>query len=242
MDCSVAVAGTVNLMRFRVDVASESAVVPWEDVFGPARGVAYDLIRGQDAELAAELHDRGWGGSSLRPLGVSSPCFRGVPKRPSVYGASDDGSVWFGSPVSKIAGALLAGLAGKESIRWGGVGLRVKGVQFEKLPDHSSGEVVFSTLTPVLVKSADRYVFPGDSLFVPLLVKNLRHKADLLGLPDEVEVEVLSSGFPRKFLVQRAPRHGATLRARVGAAPVLLDALYEWGLGLGTNQGFGWIQ
>ncbi len=229
-------------MRFRVDVAADVDSIPWPQVFSPARGVAYDLIRAQDEALAAELHDHGYAGSSLRPLGLSSPCFRGAGRRTGVYGASGDGSVWFGSPVPRVAAALLAGVAGRSDIRWGTVPLRVRGVQLEPVPDHSSGEAVFSTVTPVLVKFEDQFIHPDHPQYVERLCHNLRHKADVLGLPGEVEVEVLSHGYPRKFLVQRAPRHGSIVQLRVRASSVLLDALYEWGLGLNTNQGFGWIR
>ncbi|ABW10833.1 CRISPR-associated protein Cas6 [Parafrankia sp. EAN1pec] len=229
-------------MRFRVDVGADKATIPWRDVFGPARAVAYELIRGQDADLAEELHGRGYAGSSLRPLGLSSPYFRGPARGHDVYRASKDGTVWFGSPVPRIAGALLAGLAGRRQLRWGSVELDVHGVQLESTPDHSSGETVFSTVTPVLARYEDRYIFPDHPAFVATLVHNLSHKADVLGLPNEVEFEVLSAGPPRKFFVQHTPRHGCVVRARVHAAPALLDALYDWGLGLGTNQGFGWIR
>ncbi len=225
-----------------MDVAADVDSIPWGQVFSPARGVVYELIHTQDAELAAELHDRGYAGSSLRPLGLSAPCFRGAGRRTGVYGASGDGSVWFGSPVPRVAAALLAGLAGRTEIRWGTAPLRVRGVRLEALADHSSGEAVFSTVTPVLVKFEDRFIHPDHPRYAEQVCRNLRHKADVLGLPNEVEVEVLSSGPPRKFLVQRAPRHGSTASMRVQAAPSLLDAIYEWGLGIGTNQGFGWIR
>jgi CRISPR-associated endoribonuclease Cas6 len=216
--------------------------VPWPDVFGPARAVAYDLIRGQDPELAAELHDQGYAGSHLRPLGVSAPCFRGARKKAGVYATSDDGALWFGSPVPRIATAILTGLAARREIRWGSVVLGVKGVLLEPPPECASGEMTVSTVTPVLIKFEDRYIFPDHPRFVEYLVRNLRHKAELLKLSNQVEAEVVSSGPPRKFLVQGAPRHGCTMVARISAAPELLLALHEWGLGLCTNQGFGWIR
>ncbi len=229
-------------MRFRVDVATDVPTIPWKDVFGPARGVAYELIRSHDAELAAELHDRGYAGGALRPLGLSAPCFRGTSKQPGVYSTSGDGRVWFGSPVPTIAAALLAGAAIRRDIRWGSVPLNVRGIQLEPLPDHSAGETIFTTVTPVLVKFEDRYLHPDHPQFAERLLHNTQHKADVLKLPNEVEMDVLSAGPPRKFLVQGAPRHGSTVRVRVRAAPRLLDALYEYGLGLANIQGFGWIE
>ncbi|WP_239380182.1 MULTISPECIES: CRISPR-associated endoribonuclease Cas6 [unclassified Frankia] len=229
-------------MRFRVDVAADVDSIPWDQVFSPARGVAYDLIRAQDEALAAELHDHGYAGSSLRPLGLSAPRFRGAGRRTGVYGASGDGTVWFGSPVPRVAAALLAGVAGRTELRWGTVALRVRGVQLEPMPDHSRGWADFSTVTEVLVKFEDRFIHPDHPRYAERLCHNLRHKADLLGLPGDLEIDIVSYGPARKFLVQRAPRYGSTVQLRVHADPVLLDALYEWGLGLNTNQGFGWIR
>jgi hypothetical protein len=56
------------------------------------------------------------------------------------------------------------------------------------------------------------------------------------------EVEVLGAGPRRGFDLSGARRIGATARLRVRAASALLDALYDWGLGLHTIQGFGWIR
>ncbi|WP_231861336.1 MULTISPECIES: CRISPR-associated endoribonuclease Cas6 [Frankia] len=204
--------------------------------------MAYDLIRGQDPELAEELHERGYAGSPLRPLGISAPQFRGAPKSRGVYATSADGSLWLGSPVPRVASALLAGIAGRQTLRWASLRLTLRGVQLEPTPDHQAGEAVFSTRTPVLLKWEDRYIHPDHPHFAERLSHNLRHKADLLGLPADNDVDVLSAGPPRKFLVQRAPRHGSTAEVHIRANPALLDAVYDWGLGLGTNQGFGWIR
>ncbi|THJ75289.1 CRISPR-associated endoribonuclease Cas6, partial [Candidatus Frankia alpina] len=224
-------------MRFRVDLAADGSALQWDDVFTPARALAYDLIRGQDPELAEELHERGYAGSSLRPLGISSPQFRGTRKSRGTYATSADGSLWLGSPVPRVAAALLAGIAGRQTLRWASLRLALRGVQLESTPDHKAGEALFSTRTPILVKWEDRYIHPDHPHFTERLSHNLRHKADLLGLPAGNDIEVISSGPPRKFLVQRVPRHGSTAEIRIRADSTLLDAIYDWGLGLGTNPG-----
>ncbi|PRX97924.1 CRISPR-associated endoribonuclease Cas6 [Allonocardiopsis opalescens] len=229
-------------MRFRVDVESSVACMEWRDVHGPARSVVYDLIRGQDAHLAAELHDSGWRGSVLRPVGVAPPVFPTAARRKGAYATTGPGMVRLGSPVPKIAACLLAGLAGRGELRWGGVSLPVRGVQLEPTPDHSAGSAVFETVSPVVVKHEDRFLVPDDAHFVQRLTHNLRHKADLLDLPNEVEVTVLKSGRRRRFDTAKGFRIGAPITARVSAAPALLDALYEWGIGLATIQGFGWVK
>jgi CRISPR-associated endoribonuclease Cas6 len=230
-------------MRFRVDVSATTSELAWEDVFSPARAVAYDLIAGSDPALATQLHDHGWDGHSLRPIGVSSPMFRGAPRLKGRYTTSPYGSIWFGSPVPQIAAALLAGLAGRTSIRWGRAELTVKGVELEQPPEQvAKGEITVTTTTPVLVKQDEKYLSPDHPGFADLLTHNLRHKADLLALPVEVETEVLDAGPMRRFRVGKAHRHGATVTARLAGDPALLTALHAWGLGLGNNQGFGWIR
>lgn len=115
------------MVRLRVDVAAERPELDWDDVFGPARAVVYDVLRSHDAELATQLHDHGWVGHPLRPFGVSCPQFRGARRVRGRYTTSRDGSVWLGSPVPTIAGALVAGLAGRRQLRWDRTPLTVTG-------------------------------------------------------------------------------------------------------------------
>ncbi|WP_283133313.1 CRISPR-associated endoribonuclease Cas6 [Rhizohabitans arisaemae] len=214
----------------------------WADVHGPARGVLYDLLEGQDPALSEELHNSGWAGTPLRPIGISPPLFDGVERRKGVYATGGKGHVWMGSPVPRIAGCLLAGLAGRERIRWGGTWMTLLGVRVGAPSEHSSGVAEFGTLSPVLLKHEGRYLLPDDEPFAERLRHNIRHKADCLGLPNEVEVEVLEQGPRRRFDMPKGWRIGACARVRVGAAPELLDALHAWGLGLSTIEGFGWIR
>ncbi|MDA0565215.1 CRISPR-associated endoribonuclease Cas6 [Streptomonospora sp. S1-112] len=229
-------------MRFRVDVAASVPQMAWEDVHGPARAVVYELIGGQNPDLAAGLHDSGWQGSPLRPVGVCPPVFLRAPRKRGCYATSPQGMVRLGSPVPQIAATLLAALGGRSELRWGPVPLRVRGVQLEPAPDHSAGVALLESVSPVVVKRDDRFLVPGDAGYEDRLVHNLRHKADVLGLPNEVEVEVVASGPRRRFDTAKGFRIGAQATVRVAAAPQLLDAIYDWGLGLATNQGFGWVK
>jgi CRISPR-associated endoribonuclease Cas6 len=150
--------------------------------------------------------------------------------------------VWVGSPVPQISAAILKGLASLEELRWGGAVLAVRGRVLEWPDPYASGQAEFSSISPVLVKKDSRYLLPEDSGYVERLTHNLRHKADLLGLPNDVSIEVLAAGPKRVFDVTGAKRIGANVRLRVTADPALLSALYEWGAGLSTVQGFGWLQ
>lgn len=230
------------LARVRVDVAASGPVIKWADVHGPARAVAYGLIGASDPELARELHDHGWQGSSLKPLGISPPLFMRAPKRKGVYTTSETGSVWLGSPVPRISAALLKGISSLSELQWGGTTLKVQGKELEWPDDYEKGTADFASASPVLLKLGPRFLLPGDSEYGDRLLHNLRHKADVLGLPSDVRVEVLESGPKRIFEVGGAKRIGANIRLRVTADPAFLRALTEWGIGLNTVQGFGWLQ
>jgi CRISPR-associated endoribonuclease Cas6 len=229
-------------VRVKVDVAAANSSVAWNDVHGPARAVVYGLIRQNEPGLARDLHDSGWRGSTLRPVGISPPMFVGAARQHGTYTTSGNGSFWLGSPVPEIASALVKGIAGEKELRWGQLRLAVRGVALEAPPDHRSGRAEFATLSPVLVKLDSRFLLPDDVGYAERLTHNIRHKADVLSLPADAEVEVLDAGPRRGFDVAGARRIGATVRLRVAAAPTLLDALYEWGLGLATVQGFGWVR
>jgi CRISPR-associated endoribonuclease Cas6 len=213
----------------------------WRDVHGPARAVVYRLLGERDPGLASALHDSGWRGSTLRPVGVSPPMFVGAARRAGTYTTSARGSVWLGSPVPEIARALLTAVEGRQELQWGAVALSVQGVQLEWAA-HESGQAEFTSVSPVLIKHENRFLLPEDTGYLDRLVHNLRHKADVLGLPNEITAEILEAGPRRRFEVSGGRRIGACVRLRLTAAPALLDALYEWGLGLATIQGFGWVR
>lgn len=229
-------------MRFYADVSGPTGELPWKYVHGVAHAVVYGLLRDQDADLATQLHNSGWQDSTLRPVGISPPVFLGAPKKPGAYMMSPNGRIWFGSPIPRLAAALLASLASRRELKWGPVTLTVKGAQLEPTVQPESSAVL-ETRSPVLVKAKEnRYLLPDDDGYVAALMANIRHKADLLGLPGDAGVEVLSAGPRRRYDVYGGIRIGATVKLRLNADPRLIGALREWGLGLSTIQGFGWIR
>jgi CRISPR-associated endoribonuclease Cas6 len=231
-----------QMARVRVDVSASGPVLKWPDVYGPARAVMYGVIGAAEPDLARQLHDEGWQGSPLRPVGISPPMFVGAARQHGVYTTSGNGSVWLGSPVPRISAAILKGLSSLTELRWGSVSLTVHGKELEWPDGHGSGQAIFSSVSPVLIKKDSRFLLPDDTGYAERLVHNLRHKADVLGMPSDVGIEVLDAGPRRIFEVAGAKRIGATVRLRVDADPALLGAVREWGIGLCTVQGFGWLQ
>ncbi|MCS0639189.1 CRISPR-associated endoribonuclease Cas6 [Streptomyces sp. LP05-1] len=231
-----------DVVRVKVDVGSDVPSLPWEDVHGPARAVVYGLLGSEDAELARALHDEGWAGQPLKPLGLTVPLFRGTQRRKGVYAASGDGTIWFGSPVPEIVSVLVAALAGRAEIRWGTARLRLHGFNVEVGGASDGGYAELSTATPVVVKRDSRYLLPGEQGFEEVLLHNLAHKADVLGLPVPSGLRVLEAGPRRRFTVRGAPRIGAQVRVVLEADGRLVKALRSWGLGLDNVQGFGWVR
>lgn len=229
-------------MRIRVDITTDVPSLPWEDVHGPARAVVYDLLASQDADLARSLHDEGWKGQPLKPLGLTSPQFKGALRKKGVYTTSRDGSVWFGSPAPEIASVLVAALASRTELVWGRAQLKIRGLAVDVVPPAAHGPVELDTATPVVVKHESRYLLPGDDHYLLRLQHNLTHKADVLGLPAPANLRVLEAGPRRRFTVRGAPRIGAQVRVGMDADGRFVDALRSWGLGLDTVQGFGWIR
>ncbi|MGW4031662.1 CRISPR-associated endoribonuclease Cas6 [Streptomyces sp. NPDC004838] len=229
-------------MRVRADIETNVPSLRWEDVHGPARAVVYELLGSQDAALAQSLHDDGWMGQSLKPLGLTSPQFKGAPRKKGVYTTSPDGSVWFGSPAPEIASVLVAALAARTEIVWGAARLKIRGVALDIGLPVVDGPVELATATPVVVKHDDRYLLPGDDHYTERLQHNLTHKADILGLPAPTGLKVLEAGPRRRFTVRGAPRIGAQVRVAMDADHRFVEALRSWGMGLDTVQGFGWIR
>lgn len=229
-------------MRVRVDVTPDTASLRWQDVHGPARAVVYGLLASRDEALSRSLHDEGWRGHRLKPLGVCGPQFVGAPRKKGLYTTSSEGSVWFGSPVPEIASVLVAALAMREELVWGATRLRVRGFTVEVAPPAGPGPVELETATPVVVKHDGRDLLPGDEHYLPRLQHNLQHKADLLGLPAPAGLRVLEAGPRRRFEVGGAPRIGAQVRLGMEADARFVEAMRSWGLGLDTVQGFGWIR
>ncbi|MFF5719351.1 CRISPR-associated endoribonuclease Cas6 [Streptomyces buecherae] len=230
-------------MRIRVDVVTGAARLKWDDVHQPARGVVYGLLEEHDPDLARSLHNEGWGGHPLKPVGVGGPQFKGAPRTRGVYTTSPQGSVWFGSPVPEIAAALVSALARRTEIVWGTALLRIQGFTVEiDVPTPVEGLVELTTATPVVLRHEDRELLPDDAHYMERLKHNLSHKADVLGLPAPCGLRVLEAGPRRRFSVRGAPRVGARVRVAMEADPRFVDAIRSWGLGLDTVQGFGWVR
>jgi CRISPR-associated endoribonuclease Cas6 len=240
-------------MRVRLAVTTTASELPWEAVLAPGRGVAYDVLGRVSAVLGARLHEEGFGPHGMVPMGHGAPLFPGARRVPGRYAAGGPGVVEFGSPVPQVVEALGRGLAERELVDWGGVALRLLGIEVVPPPDFVSGRARFRTATPVVMKGSGRdesgvrttrqdWVLPGEPQWAEYFQANLRRKAETLGLEPDVRLESVTwVGPKRSFRTGQGAKPGAGVEVEVAGSTVMLQALWSWGLGQANAAGFGWV-
>ncbi|WP_229680257.1 CRISPR-associated endoribonuclease Cas6 [Saccharopolyspora thermophila] len=135
---------------------------------------------------------------------------------------------------------------------WGGVALQVRRVVPVFPPLFSEGTALLRTVTPVLVKGpprrdeqgcrlrSQRWLLPGEPEWEAYFVRNVKRKAETLGLDAGVELEsVTRVGPKRSFAVGAGAKVGAGVDVELSGPPQTLQALWSWGLGVATSAGFG---
>lgn len=142
-------------MRLRVEISTAAGEIPWGSVLRPGRAVCYGLLAKGAPDLAQVLHEKGWGRYGMVPFGFSGPVFPGAARRAGVYAAGGRGVLELGSPLPEVVMAWSRALAGLELIDWGGVALRVHGVDLVPPPDPASRSR-FRAVTPVVMKGSGR--------------------------------------------------------------------------------------
>ncbi len=241
-------------MRLRVKVSTAATQIPWDEVLRPGRGLIYGLMRETAPELAGTLHTSGLGPHRMTPFGHGAPVFASAKRNPGAYAAGGPGWLEMGSPMPAIVEALAKVLAGRTLIDWGGVALRVSGVDLIEPPEFAAGTAVLSTATPVVMKGSGRdaagvrhtrqaWLLPHDAEFPAYFAQNLLRKAETLGLGQEIQLDaIISAGPKRSFAVKGGKKTGAVISVRLSGEPAILRALWSWGLGQDTAAGFGWVQ
>ncbi|ASO21580.1 CRISPR-associated endoribonuclease Cas6 [Actinoalloteichus hoggarensis] len=241
-------------MRLRVEVTTAAREIPWRDVLRPGRGIVYEILSEFAPELGARLHESGWGPYRMVPVGHSAPRFSGAARRRDRgrYVTGGPGVVEFSSPIPEVVEALTAGLSQARVLDWGGTALRVSGVTAVEPPEFSAGTARMASVTPVVVKGppagddaggrvrAQRWLLPGEAEWEVFFLRNLRRKAESLGLDPEVGLtEVWRVGPKRSFAVGDGKKVGAEVGVTLAGAPETLRAVSSWGLGVANLAGFG---
>ncbi|RLK58373.1 CRISPR-associated endoribonuclease Cas6 [Actinokineospora cianjurensis] len=240
-------------MRLRLGVSTAAGELEWKEVLAPGRGVVYEMITHADAGLGTRLHESGFGVHGMAPWGYGAPVFPAARRRRGCYAVGGSGVVEFGSPVPEVVESLGRGLAGQRVIAWGGVALRVTGIEVVEPPRFGSERARFRTVTPVVMKGSGRdesgvrstrqdWVLPGEPQWAEYFQGNLRRKAETLGLAPRVSLESVTwIGPKRSFSVGKGAKPGAAVEVEVAGSAEVLRALWSWGLGQANSVGMGWV-
>lgn len=247
-----------GMLRLRLDIHTEARELAWGSVIRPGRALVYSLMDRVVPELGVEVHAQGWKPYGMVPFGYSAPVFPGAPRRRGVYALGGPGMWELGSPVLELVEAFGAALAGMPVLAWGATAFFVDAVHVVEAPSFSSGRAVFRTGTPVVLKGSgvgpsgvretrQDWLLPGEPGWDLAFERNLRRKAETLGLDSGVVLErVTWVGPKRSFVVAGSAgaggsKPGACVEVEVSADPEVLRALWVWGLGQANSTGFGWV-
>ncbi len=239
-------------MRLRIAVTTRATSIPWDEMLRPGRGLIYNLLAETAPDLATHLHDQGQHARQMAPFGHGPPIFPRTRRRPGVYAAGGRGYVEFGSPVPGIVETWIEALSQHTILDWGGVALNVKQLVPLAPPSFTTGRAQLRTATPVVLKTSTRngaknltgssQVLPYEEGFTVAFEHNLRHKADTLGLDQDIAVERITWIGPKRSLaVKSGRRTGAPITVELRGSPPFLRALWCWGLGEANSAGFGWV-
>ncbi|GLW98921.1 CRISPR-associated endoribonuclease Cas6 [Microtetraspora sp. NBRC 16547] len=240
-------------MRLRIEVATAATELAWAKVLAPGRSLAYDLLAHEAPDIGQQLHHQGAGPHGMVPLGHGAPVFPKAARRKGKYAAGGRGFVEIGSPLFEVVTALAQGVKQRELLDWGGAAFRVLNVALAEPPDFRSGRGRFRTSTPVVMKGTGRdddgarttrqaWLMPTDPEFPVFFQRNLRRKAETLGLDPEVYLTAITwIGSKRSFSVGHGAKPGAPVEVELAGPPETLQAIWSWGLGQANAAGFGWI-
>jgi CRISPR-associated endoribonuclease Cas6 len=216
------------------------------------------LLQRTAPELAARLHDTGYGLHRMVPFGYSAPMFPAARRRPRVYAAGGPGIVELGSPLPEVVLAWAEALRDMPVIAWGPVAFIVDSIEAVDPPEFAAGVATFRTSTPVVMKSSglspsgtrttrQAWCLPGEPEWDVYMQGNLRRKAETLSLDPDVTLESVNwVGAKRSFVVAASDgsggkKPGACVEVRVSGSPETLRAIHSWGLGQANSTGMGWI-
>ncbi|MBB4913990.1 CRISPR-associated endoribonuclease Cas6 [Streptosporangium saharense] len=245
-------------MRLRIEVMTGATELAWAKVLSPGRSLLYDLLTREAPDLGRRLHARGAGPYGMVPLGHGAPVFPRAVKVRGRYAVGGRGHLELGSPLLEAVTAMAQGIKQRELLDWGGAAFRVLNATLVEPPAFASGRALLRTLTPVVVKGTgvnalgerttrQAWLLPADREFPECFQRNLRRKAETLGLDPEVSLTRITWVGPRRsFAVGsagavRGGKSGAPVEVELTGAPETLQAIWSWGLGEANPAGFGWI-
>ncbi|WP_131766349.1 CRISPR-associated endoribonuclease Cas6 [Candidatus Protofrankia californiensis] len=240
-------------MRLRVSIRTTARELEWRNVQLPGRGFCYSLLQKVEPKVAGRIHGEGWGTHRMAPFGFGPPTFPQARRVKGHYAVGGYGYLELGSPLHVVVEAWAKILTTTPMIDWGGVALRVEGVDIVDPPAFADGTATLRTVTPVVMKGSGRgpdgvrttrqaFLLPWEPEFAGYFAQSLQHKAETIGVDPDVTLEQITwAGAKRSFDTGKGKKAGAQVEVRLRGAPETLGALWSWGLGQATSGGFGWV-
>jgi len=202
------------------------------DMFAGCRGVAYELLRRCDPDIATAMHEKGLDGSGRRPWSMCPPT---------------NGVLTIATPVKGLGNQFAAGARSNDCLVWNGRTLHIDNVEVVQRDDHQEPVHVverWAVTTPVIVQgtSPKRSVLvPGDSGWLDSLHARFISSANYIGVSAP---KMSIRGVGDRTVVQSSPvkRVGAAwLVVEVAGTSAVLDDLSAMGIGTRTTEGFGFV-
>jgi len=217
------------------------------------QGIIYSSMSG---ELREFLHEKGFEYCKRRfKLFTFSRLLGPFKKEGSAFIFNGKVRLWISSPVEKVISELANAFLRSSEVNLCGNKLSVASIEIPRRPNLDD-RLICRTLSPITVYSTLRkadgskktyYYSPFEDEFNELLTKNLVKKASIIAgkeVSGEVRVKPLRKRSCREVICNFK---GTIIKAweglfRVEGDRVLLEAMYEAGLGCKNSSGFGMVE
>ncbi len=210
-------------------------------------GAIYSSIRRADVDLAYRLHSS----KSFKFFTFSQ---LQAPKRKAYKdGIFVSGYAYFlvSSPIKEIISSIVEGMLCKPEIKISSTKFTIESIEVLK-PKKFNGEALFSTLSPVIVRTAKEEngklktidLLPNEEKFYENLKKNLIRKYETLynEKRDNIDFEKPISTKPKRIQIKNTYHRATHMVIKAKGDSELLKLAYETGLGEKNSMGFGMVK
>ena len=235
-------------MRIKIYLRG-SGILPY-DYHRQLMGAMYRFKRIADDDLSTRLHY-----SHDIKLYTYSEIM--IPKRKmrkeGIEILGDNAYLIYTSPHEEYVKAVVEGMLSNPEFRIGSINFLIERIEVLPKPDISWNDVVFKTLSPIVVSTRDENgkkvpLYPTDKEWYINVEKNIKHKYEMFhGIIPEgrVSIEVIRSK-AKKYEFSKGNVGGAIKAVhghfRFRGSPNLIEFAYEAGIGERGAQGFGCVE
>ena len=209
-------------------------------------------------ELAARLHySKEVKAFTFSEINVPNRRIRKMPPK-GIEILDDYSYIIYSSPVNAYIEALVEGMLAEPELRIGRLKFMVERVEVMEKPRTEWEDVVFKTLSPIVVytssdgKKKDKPLFPNDTTWYVNVENNIKHQyKEVHGEKPQGKlwIETLHSK-PKKYLFRKIENgekeegaiHAVHGHFRFRGSSELIKFAYEAGVGERGAQGFGCVE